>query len=158
MEYTVIKLDHEGNETWRYKGQLLKRSSSSLTIEAFFDRSEIDLHGMSLCFGDRFVETYYFDRWYNIFEIHNKDNDQLKGWYCNIGYPVEIQENSISYKDLALDLLVFPDGFQIVLDEDEFNEINLNAVERRNAIDALKKLQTHFRIMKAGGKPIIKID
>jgi len=150
MDITVIKLDHKGNETWRYKGQLLNRSSSSLTIEAFFDRSEIDLHGMSLCFGDRFVETYYIDRWYNIFEIHDKDNDQLKGWYCNIGYPAEIQENSISYKDLALDLLVFPDGFQIVLDEDEFNEINLTAVERRNAIDALKKLQTHFRIMKAG--------
>jgi protein associated with RNAse G/E len=148
MEITVKKLDHKGRETWRYKGQLLQRSSSSITIVAFFDRPDIDLHGMSLCFGDRFVETYYFDRWYNIFEIHDKDNDQIKGWYCNIGYPAEIQENSISYKDLALDLLVFPDGTQIVLDEDEFNEIKLKEDEHRNVVDALNKLQTHFRMMK----------
>ena len=105
---------------------------------------------MSLCFGDRFIETYYFDRWYNIFEVHNRDNDQLKGWYCNIGYPAEFRENTVSYKDLALDLLVFPDGRQIVLDEDEFNEIHLNAVERRKAIDALKRLKTYFRKEKAG--------
>ena len=153
MNITVIKLDHEGRETWRYVGQLIERSSRSVTIEAFFDRSDIEFHGMSLCFGDRFVETYYFDRWYNIFEVHDRDNDQLKGWYCNIGYPAEIRENTISYKDLALDLLVFPDGNQIVLDDDEFNEINLNAIERSNAIDALKTLQTYFRMEKADGNP-----
>jgi len=150
MNITVIKLDHEGRETWRYVGQLIERSSRSVTIEAFFDQSDIDFHGMSLRSGDRFVETYYFDRWYNIFEVHDRDNDQLKGWYCNIGYPAEIRENTISYRDLALDLLVFPDGNQIVLDMDEFNEINLNAVERCNAIEALKKLQTYFRKKKAG--------
>jgi predicted RNA-binding protein associated with RNAse of E/G family len=150
MNITVIKLDHEGRETWRYVGQLIERSSRSVTIEAFFDQSDIDFHGMSLRSGDRFVETYYFDRWYNIFEVHDRDNDQLKGWYCNIGYPAEIRENTISYKDLALDLLVFPDGNQIILDMDEFNEINLNAVERCNAIEALKKLQTYFRKKKAG--------
>ena len=153
MNVTVIKLDHEGRETWRYVGQLIERRSRSITIEAFFDRSDTDFHGMSLCFGDRFVETYYFDRWYNIFEVHDRENDQLKGWYCNIGYPAEIRENTISYKDLALDLLVFPDGSQIVLDEDEFNEINLNAIERSHAIDALKKLQTYFRMEKADGNP-----
>lgn len=150
MNITVIKLDHEGRETWRYVGQLIERSSRSVTIEAFFDQSDIDFHGMSLRSGDRFVETYYFDRWYNIFEVHDRDNDQLKGWYCNIAYPAEIRENTISYRDLALDLLVFPDGNQIVLDMDEFNEINLNAVERCNAIEALKKLQTYFRKKKAG--------
>ena len=150
MKITIIKMDHDGSETWRYTGQFVERSSCSITIEAFFDRSDIDFQGMSLCFGDRFIETYYFDRWYNIFEVHDRDNDQIKGWYCNIGYPAEFRENTVSYKDLALDLFVFPDGRQIVLDEDEFNEIHLNAVERRKANDALNRLQTYFRKEKAG--------
>ena len=27
--------------------------------------------------GDRFVETYYSARWYNIFEIHDRDDGAL---------------------------------------------------------------------------------
>ncbi len=36
----------------------------------------------------------------------------------------------LSYVDLALDLLVFPDGRQFVLDEDEFLKLDLSPADR----------------------------
>lgn len=144
IKLTVIKLDHEGRETWRYSGYLIEHTSHLITIEAFFDRADFEFHGVTLGFGDRFVETYYFDRWYNIFEIHDKEDDRLKGWYCNVSSPAKLQDHRIIYRDLALDLLVFPDGRQLVLDEDEFNNLQLNQNERQKAIAALTELQAYF--------------
>jgi predicted RNA-binding protein associated with RNAse of E/G family len=95
--------------------------------------------------NDRFVEMYYSDRWYNIFEIHDREDDHLKGWYCNIGYPAEIEKQHVSYRDLALDLLVFPDGRQLVLDEDEFESLGLEPEVSQQAWHALEELQDQFK-------------
>ena len=144
MKVTIIKQNHQGEETWRYNGQIVERGKFHLVVEAFFDRADMDFHGMCLCKGDRFVETYYFDRWYNVFEIYGRKDLQLKGWYCNISSPAVERENVIVYKDLALDLLIFPDGRQIILDEDEFAELALSADEQQKAMDALAELQFTF--------------
>jgi len=72
------------------------------------------------------VEVYYTDRFYNIFEIHDRDDRYLKGWYCNVGPPAVMEaDNRLSYVDLALDLWVVPDGVQTELDEDEFAALDL---------------------------------
>lgn len=144
MIVTVIKLNDQGQETWRYQGKLLSQDASSITLEAFFDREDLDLHGMRLCKGDRFVETYYSERWYNIFEIHARDDDRLRGWYCNIARPAQISDGIISYVDLSLDLLVFADGRQVVLDEDEFAATNPSPELYNQAYQALQELQTRF--------------
>ena len=142
---TVSKQDEKGKETWRYQAKLLARNVNYIQLEAYFDRADTKIAGMLLARGDRFVETYYTDRWYNIFEIHNRENDQLRGWYCNIGCPAEINGNTLSYIDLALDLLVFPDGRQIVLDEDEFAALDISTELRIKARTALAELQENFR-------------
>ena len=100
---------------------------------------------MTLAKGDRFVETYYTDHWYNIFEIYAREDDHLRGWYCNIGYPAELDGNILSYIDLALDLLVFPNGRQIVLDEDEYANLDISPKIRQKARDALAELQAMFK-------------
>jgi protein associated with RNAse G/E len=114
-------------------------------LEAFFNRPDMPFHGIVLGQGDRFLETYYSDRWYNIFEIHDREDDRLKGWYCNIGCPAEIGEDTISYIDLALDLLVFPDGRQIVLDEEEFARLDLPPSVQEKSKASLHELQDLFR-------------
>ena len=141
---TVLKLDLNGQVTWRYQGTLVQRDAESVVLEAFFDREDRLFHGMPLRTGDRFVETYYTGRWYNIFEIHGRGDDRLRGWYCNIAKPAMIWGDTLSYVDLALDLLVFPDGRQIVLDEDEFSALPLNDAERQSALVALAELQARF--------------
>lgn len=141
---TVIKRDSRGVETWRYQGELLVRAPDHVVLEAKFDRDDLEFHGMPLCKGDRFVETYYTNRWYNIYEIHAREDDHLRGWYCNIGKPAVLEGDTLSYIDLGLDLLVFPDGRQVVLDEDEFNALDLSPHERNLALTALAELRVYF--------------
>ena len=71
---TVIKQDHNGEESWRYSGKLIYRQENEIKIEAFFDREDTQLNGIVLIRGDRFLETYFSDRWYNIYEIQDNQN------------------------------------------------------------------------------------
>jgi predicted RNA-binding protein associated with RNAse of E/G family len=143
---TVIKRNARGEETWRYTGTLVRRDENAYHLEALFNAGEVLLRsGVTLRNGDRFIETYYRDRWYNLFEIHDGQDGQLKGWYCNVGRPaVEEGEGVISYIDLALDLWVSPDGSQTVLDEDEFTTLDLDGETRRKARAALEELKRLF--------------
>jgi predicted RNA-binding protein associated with RNAse of E/G family len=143
-DITVIKKNAAGQETWRYPGRLLERGRDYLILEAFFDRDDMNLEGLFLCRGDRFVETWYTRRWYNIFEIHAREDDQVRGWYCNIGRPAQINGAEISYEDLSLDLIVLPDGQQHVQDEEEFENLNLAPAVRQQALDALQELRDYF--------------
>lgn len=138
---TVVKLDHRGQEKWRYHGQVLDREPSSIRIEALFNTPDKLLPGLSLRTGDRFVETHYGDRWYNIFTVYDGTSGELKGWYCNITRPAQIDGNRISAEDLALDLIVRPDGTTVVLDEEEFEAQELSAADRESALAALTELK-----------------
>lgn len=137
---TVHKLDPQGNEIWRYDGVLLDSTETRAIVEAWYDRPDEDLHGMLLRQGDRYLETHYSDRWYNVFEIYDVASKQLKGWYCNITRPAIFEDGHIRAVDLALDLLVFPDGRWLVLDEKEFEAMELPAQDRRHAREALEGL------------------
>ncbi len=141
----MIKRDAAGQEVWRYSGRLLHKDEHSLVLEARFDKEDVLFKGMLLGKGDRFVETYYTDRWFNIFEIHAREDDHLRGWYCNVSSPAVIAGETVAWNDLALDLLVFPDGRQFVLDEDEFFQLELSSEQRQRALNALAELQTYFK-------------
>ena len=143
---TVIKRNLASEETWRYSGLILRREAGALVLEARFNRPDTPFQGILLKENDRFVETYYTDRWYNIFEIHDRDDDRIKGWYCNIGYPAVLEaDDRLSYVDLALDLWIAPDGTQTVLDEDEFAALDLEPETRSREQKALEELHLRFR-------------
>ena len=140
----VQKKNPAGVVTYQYEGVLMARDENSITLEALFDRADMPFQDVIFKTGDRFVEYYYSDRWYNIFEIYDRDNGQIKGWYCNVGMPAVVEEDAVSYVDLALDLWVSADGKQTVLDEDEFNELGLNDELNASALSGLKELQLLF--------------
>jgi hypothetical protein len=144
LAITVLKLDTQGREIWRYHGEVVQSLPDRVVLEALFDREDRLFHGMPLRRGDRFVETYFTERWYNIYEIHAREDDSLRGWYCNIGRPALLDGDCLSYIDLALDLLIFPDGRQVVLDEDEFLKLDLPATDRQHALAALDELKHLF--------------
>jgi protein associated with RNAse G/E len=141
---TVSKLNEKRQETWRYQGRLVEQGQDYLILEAFFDREDTQVEGMQILEGDRFVETYYTERWYNIHEIYDRSADYLRGYYCNIALPAKIGADRLSYVDLALDLIVFPDGRQVVVDEDEFEKLDIPDKDRQQARAALKELQQLF--------------
>jgi uncharacterized protein len=136
----IIKLNTQRQETWRYQGRILSQDTDSLLIEAYFNRDDLPFHGITLRENDRFLERYFTKRWYNIFEIHDRDDDRLKAWYCNVTTPAELKPGRVAYIDLALDLLVYPDGSYLVLDEDEFDALDLDPQYRLKARQALTAL------------------
>ena len=139
------KKNPAGEVTYQYEGMLVARDENSITLEALFDRADMPFQDVVFKTGDRFVEYYYADRWYNIFAIHDRDDGKIKGWYCNVGKPAVIEDDVVSYVDLALDLWVSADGKQTILDEDEFLVLNLNDELRRDALNGLEELKVLFK-------------
>jgi hypothetical protein len=138
---TIHKLDASGREMWAYPTRLLARGRGWIRVEGVFDRDDVVLHDWVVRRGDRMIELFFDDRWYNVFAVHDGASDALRGWYCNITRPARLERADVYAEDLALDLVVFPDGRSLVLDEDEFAELALSAEERTRARRALEELQ-----------------
>lgn len=144
MKIKVQKKDLAGNVLIEYEGEELHRDEHSITLEALFTRDDMPFMDVVFKKADRFVEYYYSDRWYNIFVIYDRDDGRLKGRYCNIGTPAVIEDQVVSYVDLALDLWVSTDGRQTVLDQDEFEDLELNDEFRQAAWQGLEDLKNLF--------------
>ena len=140
----VQKKNPAGEVTYEYEGVLLSRDETSVKLAALFDRADMPFMDVVFRKGDRFVEYYYTDHWYNIFVVHDGADGKIKGWYCNIGKPAVIADGVVSYVDLALDLWVSTDGKQTVLDEDEFEKLELNEELRVGALNGLDELKQLF--------------
>ncbi|HZD09902.1 MAG TPA: DUF402 domain-containing protein [Candidatus Binatia bacterium] len=138
----VFKLDAEGKDVWRYPGQILERGDTWIRLEAYFDRSPADLGPVVFNRGDKFIETFYSDRWYNVFAVYAGKSGPLKGWYCNVCRPAEIDvdEHVVRCEDLALDLWVSPSGESQLLDEEEFAALSLTEEDRRQARAAAQQI------------------
>jgi protein associated with RNAse G/E len=143
----VDKLDLAGEVRVRWTGRVLRRSEREVALEATFTHSARDLGYVRLGPGDRFVEYYYTDRWYNVMAIYNAGDGVFKGWYCNITRPAEFSDEAeglrVRAMDLALDYFRQPDGTEFVLDEEEFAALGLAEAEVQvcwAALDELKVL------------------
>jgi uncharacterized protein len=146
---TVTKHKYGKNEPFSYQGKVLEFDGECLVIEAYFNRDDFPFHGVVLKRNDRFIETYYTRRWYNIFEIHDREDDSLKCWYCNVAEPAVIEDGAVSFVDLALDLLVYTNRRKLVLDEDEFDALHLSPELTETALAALEELKrTCFDVWK----------
>jgi protein associated with RNAse G/E len=147
----IQKKNLQGDVVFQYDGEVVQRGQGAIILEAFFGRDDMTFMNVTLKRGDRFVETFYTSRWYNIFEIFDRDDGSFKGWYCNIGKPAVIEGDVVSYVDLALDLWVAPDGTQTVLDEDELIELNLDDALKQKAYAGLDELRTVFKTKRPPG-------
>ena len=144
LRIKVQKKNPAGEVVYEYEGDELRRDDTSIVLEALFTRDDMPFQDVTFKKGDRFVEYYYSDRWYNIFAIYDRDDGQVKGWYCNIGKPAVIEGGIVSYVDLALDLWVSADGTQTILDEDEFAALELTDELRTSALAGLNELKQLF--------------
>ncbi|MEM9775799.1 MAG: DUF402 domain-containing protein [Chloroflexota bacterium] len=139
----VIKNDHKSNEIWQYPVEkILGQSDHHITIEAFFNRDDYNAGFTVFKRNDRFVETFYNDRWYNVFAIYDRDDGVLKGWYCNVTRPAVWDENRLASDDIALDVWVSADQTKepLVLDQEEFVELGLPSAESAEALNAVDQI------------------
>jgi predicted RNA-binding protein associated with RNAse of E/G family len=137
----VIKKNPKLEEVWRYEGKIISKQKNEIKIEARFNRDDMPFYGVLLKRNDIFLETFFSNKWYNIFEIYDRDDHQLKGRYCNVCHPAVFDQSTITYIDLAIDLFVLTDGTQFVLDLDEFEDLNLDKQTKKEALKALEQLK-----------------
>jgi len=109
-------------------------------VEAVWTRADYDLGYVCFETGDRFVEYFYGDRWFNVFAVASRAGVR-KGWYCNVAEPACISGNVVVQVDLYLDVWVSVVGDVLVLDEDEFEgAVELDEGRRLGARRGLKEL------------------
>ncbi len=140
----IEKRDHIGRGVLNYAGTVVYQTADTLCVESFFDR-DMPSPYVHVNAGDRTVEWFYTDHWYNIFEYHDVSDDHLKGWYCNITRPSLIQHTDdglvVAWDDLALDVFIHPDGRFLLLDEDELAELALSAEDVANVWAAVEQIR-----------------
>lgn len=139
-DFIVYKLDYAGREVWQYPAIVLAREPDAIRLEAYFNRDDVDLGYTVFKRGDRFIETFYANRWYNVFAVYDRDDGAFKGWYANLCRPAIIGDDAVRCDDLSLDVWVSPAGEATLLDEDEFAALPIPDDERRQADDALRLL------------------
>jgi len=120
----VRKLKPGGALDFAWEGMALRVDTSGVVLRAEFNVDVVEREFATLHRGDVFVEFYYFDRCYNVFQISSAGG-VLKGWYANLGLPalLDADARQLSYVDLALDIWANADGSFVVLDEDELDEL-----------------------------------
>lgn len=142
MDWHVIKQNHLGREVWRYPARWLSENKTGITLEAFFNLEDRDAGYVVYKRNDRFVETFYNDRWYNVFAIYDRDNAGFKGWYCNVTRPAvwDGLTKEVAADDLAVDVWVTPTGEASVMDRDEFEALQLPQDEVEQAERAVAEI------------------
>lgn len=136
----VEKRDEHGKLQWTYEGTLIARSETHVQLEAIFRREDYVADYHTFRQGDRMVEWFFADRWYNVFEMYDVEDQRLKGWYCNITRPAKLYADCVSADDLALDVMIYPDGQYRLLDEDEFAALDIDDQTRQLAQQGLAHL------------------
>lgn len=154
----VRKHDWQGRFRYAWHGALLARRPDRLKLQAIWQGPGEPQVG-ELCFrrGDRFVERYYPGRGYAIWQVEDADGS-LKGWYCNISTPVVEHDGVLSFNDLLLDLLVYPDGRYAVLDRDEFDAARRQGLDAGLARQAEAALAEVLALVEAGAPPFTLQD
>ncbi len=141
-DFAVRKLDLAGREALTYPGVVLARTANSIVVEAFFARADrLELGYTAFERGDRFIEYFFADRWFNVFEVRAAGSGRLRGWYCNITRPAVIEAERVSAVDLALDVWVDPNRQLLVLDQAEFEALPLADDERASARAAVDEIR-----------------
>jgi PncC family amidohydrolase len=143
----VHKCDHRSERRVSYDGELISHDGERITLRAIWTLPTRTLPYVTLEQGDVFIETFYTNRWYNLFQIHHRNGD-LKGWYADVARPARIANDDIEWDDLALDIWMDPGGTMIILDEDEFEALSrmLPPNEAASARGAVAHIQDELRM------------
>ena len=148
---TVFKQNHLGQPVFSWQGELIAETSTSRLVSARFSGADaVEVDKATFRKDDLMLERYYNDRWYNVFEVHQGLSDQVKCWYINLSYPAQFNSESITWQDLALDLVVYPNGEYKMLDEDEFYDLSIEPEIRNRCLETVREILANPGLIKPG--------
>jgi adenylate kinase family enzyme len=131
---TVVKLTPASDEAARYPGLVIDAGAPApwLAVRATWVSRLVDLDGLTFVPGDTLHEFFSPAHLFNVFALFAPDGD-LRGWYANVTHPARLDPGTdpptLTWHDLYVDLIAFPDGRAIVRDEDELAEAGLAAAD-----------------------------
>jgi nicotinamide-nucleotide amidase len=144
----IHKHTWQGERQISYDSTVTTRDRDQVVVKAYwqFPTPTRDLGYVTLINGDLFIETFYLDRWYNVFEIRSPEG-VLKGWYANVTRPAYELDGALIWEDLFLDVWMSPHGEVLYLDEDEFVEAapHLTPLDRVSAQGAVRQATENLR-------------
>ncbi len=116
---TINSRKYDGSLARSWEAELIKSTGDELLFVGTF--VETVEHGDlgRIEKGTISYEYYWLDRWYNVFAFFEPDG-RFRNHYCNVNMPPAFNGQSLDYVDLDLDVVAWPDGSFIALDEEEF--------------------------------------
>ncbi len=140
---TVNSRKYDGSIRRSWKCELIDGDDSLLTLVGEFD-SNVEHADLGLIAkGTISYESFWFDRWYNVFRFHEPSGN-LRNFYCNISMPPIFADDVVDYVDLDIDVLVWPDYSYAILDREEYmvnaTAFGYTAELRKNIEVALSEL------------------
>ncbi|MGI5839420.1 MAG: DUF402 domain-containing protein [bacterium] len=121
MKITVDVFKWDGSHKYKWPGEIVARDDAEIVVAGSF-RREYRTPYCHFRAGDKTIEHYPLDAWFNICRIY-RSGTELLGIYCNLSTPPVLRGNILTYIDLELDLFVYPDGKWITLDEEEYKRL-----------------------------------
>jgi len=118
-EFVVKALKYDGSEHRNWRARLAAQEGELIVLDAAFAAEvQHDLLGQ-IAAGTISTEYYWLNRWYNIFRF-SEPNGGLLNYYCNVSLPPRLIDQTLSYVDLDIDILVQPNFSYQVLDTADF--------------------------------------
>jgi hypothetical protein len=121
----IVKVSPLGKAPVRYPAQVIPSPGNWVAARAQWGHGAMDLGYLSFMSGDYLDEYFSLDRPYNAMALFREDHSFV-GWYCNVTLPTVVEDGEIHWHDLFIDVIVYPDGTTLVLDEDELEESGLH--------------------------------
>lgn len=97
------------------------------------------------------ISAYFLDMGVKVSKIFDA-NHQFVHWYCDIiQTEYNKEDNSYTFNDLLIDVLILPDGQVQVVDIDEFADIlEENILDKTVGLQALRQTQNLLNIIYSG--------
>lgn len=126
----IVKLRPDGSEATSYVAVELPGPFPEdwRGFRAEWTMGTVDAGGLVFEVGDYLHEYFSPSAWFDAFALFASDG-RLKGWYGNVTWPSTFEQGpdceTVVWHDLYLDLIGFPDGHYLILDEDELEASDL---------------------------------
>ena len=120
----IVKMSPSGKKPVRYTGTLIDSPKDWIAARAEWVHGDMDLGYMTFLNGDYLDEYFALKRPYNAFALY-RAHGEFVGWYCNVTHPTVVIGDEVQWHDLYIDVIAYPDGRTLVLDEDELEESGL---------------------------------
>ncbi len=148
QQVTIISRKYDLSVRRSWQCGLVTQNNGLLVLVGVFGEAVSHADLGEIAKGTVSFEYYWLDRWYNVFRFHEPDG-KLRNFYSNINMPPKFDGITLDYVDLDIDLIVWPDGRVITLDQDEFasnaSKYGYPAELRRKALDSVDELNRMIR-------------